>query len=893
MSELNLRMVITYVELQGICIFMLAWLLGGTIRHNILEQVRTSKKVIGVYVLYMIVLLSDSIRIVGEYFFPGKEIIVYITNDVWYLAGLWAPYLWLLYSEAESGSLHSKNKIFATIMAVPAAIISVLVCTTPWNHPVYSFDADGKIVSEDWYLVALIVMNLYLVIAAVLALIRAAKAPVRIERRLNLYLALFTVPCLSMDFVQYFTAYGLSCIGYTISLSIIYAFVITGRNREHIMLLNSLSEDYEGVFAVDVDRDRIRTIRALDDYSRRVVRHEGEISYSKRISNGIAINVVEDDRKRVEDSFDAENAYANLEGKTSFYINYRVKTLDGQEVYYQAKFVRAPWRDRRTFVLGIRNVDEGMREKIKRDDIIRILAEDYTGLYFLNIEAKTSEIVATNSRGMEETERRFVRSEDVTSAFATFVTSRVFPEDRPIIRDAMDYDVLRERLSHQKHYSIVFRRLYDGEYKYTEMVAAKAESVDEPPVMVAVGFAQVDREYREKMAKEKMLSDALKRADAANEAKSAFLFNMSHDIRTPMNAIIGFTDLARKHLNDTDKVDEYLDKISLSSQHLLELINEILDMSRVESGKISAEIKPVNLCKLADRLLTINNENAQKHEIELAVDTSGVKNCDVCADELHLNQILMNILSNGIKYTKPGGRVFMTVREVKNPAKDVGIYSFTVQDNGIGMSEEFVSHVFESFEREHNSTVSGIQGTGLGMSIVKRLVDFMGGNIEIHSALGRGTTVTVTVTLKILRKAERVEVEKPIEKINLEGKRVLVTEDNELNREIVDAILNEAGILTENAENGEAAVKLVESNDAGYYDCILMDIQMPVMNGYEATKKIRNMENGRKVPIIALSANAFDEAKQQSLEAGMNDHVTKPVNVKELLRAIERCVRND
>ena len=399
-------------------------------------------------------------------------------------------------------------------------------------------------------------------------------------------------------------------------------------------------------------------------------------------------------------------------------------------------------------------------------------------------------------------------------------------------------------------------------------------------------------QIEQKLAEDKLLLEkARKEAESASLAKSTFLFNMSHDIRTPMNAIIGFTGMARKNISDSAKVEDCLSKIEASSEHLLNLINEVLDMSRVESGKIHSDLKPLDLKAESEEIIFLNSENAKKHEIELCLECSSLQNKNVMADELHLNQILMNIIGNAIKYTESGGKVTYTVREESSDISGYGHYYFVVEDNGIGMSEEFLEHVYDSFSREETMTVNRIEGTGLGMSIVKRLVDYLDGTIDIKSVQGSGTTVTVGMYLKLTNQVEAVKTEEQPGEVDLTGRRVLLAEDNELNREIATDMLTESGLSVDCATNGLEALNLVIYHGVDYYDFILMDIQMPFMNGYEATDRIRALKGADKLVIIALSANAFDEDRKKSMEAGMNDHVAKPIKFNILKQTLAKYLK--
>lgn len=592
------------------------------------------------------------------------------------------------------------------------------------------------------------------------------------------------------------------------------------------------------------------------------------------------------------------------------------------------------------------------------------------------------------------------------------------------------WDTVRDYTG-QKTYDVKYRLLTrNAGWRWFHAAGRLSRREDGSPDTFVGFFVDIDDEKKMEAQLEAQradLQDALAAAQHANQAKTTFLNNMSHDIRTPMNAIIGFTSLAAAHIDNTEQVRDYLTKIATSSNHLLSLINDVLDMSRIESGKVKIEEKESSLPEILHDLKTIVQADLMSRQLDFYIDTVDVVNEHVLCDRLRLNQILLNLLSNAMKFTKPGGMISVRILQKRNAPEGYAAYEFQVKDTGIGMSQEFLKHVFDPFERERTSTVSGIQGTGLGMAITRNIVDMMGGTVSVDSEVGKGTTFTVSLRFKtcsgpvrqetipelqglralvvdddfntcssvtkmlagiglrpdwttsgkeavlrvklaseqddeyavyiidwlmpdmngvevvrrirgligedtpiiILTAYDWSDIEeearkagvtafcsKPIflselreilespyavknteedskESFSFHGKKLLLVEDNELNQEIAVAILQEVGFDVDVADDGAVAVKRMKEAVSGQYDLILMDIQMPVMNGYEATKQIRALEDPEiaGIPIIAMTANAFDEDKKAAMEAGMNGHLPKPIDVSKLLELLWEIVK--
>lgn len=413
------------------------------------------------------------------------------------------------------------------------------------------------------------------------------------------------------------------------------------------------------------------------------------------------------------------------------------------------------------------------------------------------------------------------------------------------------------------------------------------------PALATVGYWQFElRRYKDAVHAAE-LEKAAREAQAANVAKTRFLFNMSHDIRTPMNAIIGYAGLLATHLDERDRALDYLGKIRSSSDFLLSLINYVLEMARIESGKAALKLEPSDINELAASLKAVFDPLADEKHITTTC-TIDIQHPYVRSDQTKVREIFLNIISNAIKYTPEGGRVDFTMTELPGETPGTVRYKAVVQDDGIGMSAEYLPHLFEEFSREHTSTESRVIGTGLGLPIVKSLVQLMGGTIDVESTVGKGSTFTVVIPFPVISKEELTQQrEQPAAPAaGLAGKHLLLAEDNDLNAEIALTILQENGMIVNRAEDGIRCLELLGAKPAGYYDAVLMDIQMPCMDGYQAAQAIRALPDARStVPIIAMTANAFEEDKQRAFDAGMNDHISKPISVNALLAALRKNLK--
>lgn len=529
------------------------------------------------------------------------------------------------------------------------------------------------------------------------------------------------------------------------------------------------------------------------------------------------------------------------------------------------------------------------QEHLQRLEMIEGLSIDYESIFYVNLDLDRMRAYRVSERFQKQfpSDRPTCR---FTGFDADYIENWVYPDDREIVAGISDPSFIRRKLSKDKTYYVNYRIFRNGKPAYIQLRIVNVGREGRVS-QVVMGYRNIDDEILQELRQKQMLVDALEEAKTANKAKNLFLSNMSHDIRTPMNAIVGFTSLIRKNVEDKDKISGYLDRISKASDQLLQLLNDVLELSDIESGKIHLEEKECDLLEIVYQAKAAQLPLAEEKNLAFCIDVSRVKHHVIYTEPKKLSMILSYILDNAVKYTENGGRVSLVVTEEQGGREHHSMYRFVIEDTGIGMSTEFIKEIFEPFSREKNTTMSGIHGTGLGLTITKSLVDIMGATIEVESEAGRGSRFTITFPFRILERqtANKYETDHA-GTVNYEMGmgRILIVDDNEINLEIEREVLREGGFEVDTAKDGSIAVQKVAQSVPGYYDLILMDIQMPVMDGYSATKAIRRLENPwhANIPIIAVTANTFEEDRKMSLESGMNAHLPKPVDAVGLFNMI-------
>ncbi len=563
-----------------------------------------------------------------------------------------------------------------------------------------------------------------------------------------------------------------------------------------------------------------------------------------------------------------------------------------------ARIMRNPGNDHLECLLYGMDISEEVEQRKALESrahkhlaLFNALARDYLNVFLISPdldEAHTLKLDGYVTSGFNADESK---AHCYSRACARYINERVHPQDKDALRKAMEIEAVIAELTHSPEYVGSYRVLDQGEIHFYQFKYVLADN-DEG---ILAGFQNIDATIAAEREQQELLKTALDAAEEANRAKSSFLSSMSHDIRTPLNAILGFNDLAKKHLDDPEAVRRYLDKMSISGSHLLDLVNDVLDMSHIESGQVYLAEDRVDLSTMFADLHTMVAGSAKEAGIELVFDTASIQHPCVTGDELKLKKILMNILGNAVKFTGAGGTVVFSAEERSLHSSEFAHFLLRICDNGCGMSEEFQQHAFEAFAREHDSADGSASGTGLGLSIVKSLVNAMGGSINLKSTQGVGTEFTISLHLKVADGRATREPSAASGKLSndaLIGKRILLVEDNEFNREIACEILTEAGFAVSTAEDGQVALEAVANSASNPIDLILMDIQMPRMNGYEATQAIRELPDPARasLPIIALTANAFSSDRDEALAAGMDGHISKPIDVNTLIAKIRELL---
>ena len=667
---------------------------------------------------------------------------------------------------------------------------------------------------------------------------------------------------------------------------------------EHdLEIIDVLASEYSSVYYINLEKDSI-TPYSMNKESESLFgsRFRSGVSYSQVFDEFVDGVVWERDRQMVREAGAVENIKNELALQKTFITTYR-GNVGGRPHYCEMKFVKVgnEFDSPKAVALCLAEKDD----LILKDFVNDILYDDYVSIYFVNVEDNSFRTIKSSNLSWVDKRPAYSTYSYEIKKFSELVQ----PEFEQDWRKLSNLFYVQNFLKNAEQRELELKTL-SGEWLRAKFTTIERND-DNEVVSFVLSFMllsddQIEKnELDAKIAEQNdllekqqiMLQKALSMAQSSDRAKTAFLSNMSHDIRTPMNAIVGFTGLAIAHIDEKELVLDYLKKLAQSSNHLLSLINDVLDMSRIESGKMVLTENAENLNEIIEALVDI--VQADVHAKNLTFDVQmNVNNAGIMCDKLRLNQVLLNVLSNAIKYTHAGGSIVLQVNESKSLKPGAASFEFRIRDNGMGMNAEFLKMIYEPFTRANSSTVSGIQGTGLGMSITKNIVEMMGGFIEIFSEENKGTEVVIDIEF-MLHDRNRVGKKPFTFNFNFAGKKILLVEDNEMNRQIACDILADYGLQVFTAVNGREAVDMVKASKPGQYDLVLMDVQMPVMDGFTATHQIRMLKEKfqANIPIVAMTANAFEEDRRAAFDAGMNEHIAKPIDLEKMKYILARFLK--
>ena len=671
--------------------------------------------------------------------------------------------------------------------------------------------------------------------------------------------------------------------------------------REEMVISEALSQEYHSLLKLDAETGEISLYRTDGFGMKKEMLQEllESHDYAGKILDKYIDNfVVAEDQERVRNATRLEVLKQNVPDQGMYKVSY-LRIVDNKHAYYEMNTIKIKDNSGKVyFVIGMRDVDEKVRMQMKQDkememqrEIITALGYDYFSVLLVDLEKDHVTIFRQRSLNGKSIADLCAKYHNCWSEFIpNYARERVSDASYDEFMEKLSLDYIQ---SAKESYVSIYEYVSDDGIVYYQIKVSFVQKQDGHRVAV-VSTKNIDEIIRKEKQQEEILNKALIEAKVASKAKTDFLFNMSHDIRTPMNAIIGFTNLLEEHLDDREMLLNYIDKIKTSNEFLLSLINNVLEMAKIENGKEHLDESSTNMVDFYHAICTLFNTQMKEKGV-IFRHSLKIRHRNVMIDVTKMREILLNILSNALKYTPTGNSVTMTVTELPSEREGYAVYQTIIEDTGIGMSEEFLSHMFEYFSRERTTTESGVSGTGLGTAIVKKLVDLMHGTIDVESKLGEGTKITLKMSHQITENQnvqQNFQNEREYNTGDFTGKRILLAEDNDLNAEIAIAILEEHGLEVERAEDGIVCVNMIEKADADHYDLVLMDIQMPNMDGYKATQLIRQLPDKKKsrIPIVAMTANAFEEDKRNALAAGMDGFLSKPIVIKELIHILQNTM---
>lgn len=668
------------------------------------------------------------------------------------------------------------------------------------------------------------------------------------------------------------------------------SFSVDGISESAIHIKKFIDEIPGGFLIYQADGDE--KIIFVNKELLRIFRCETFSEFKELTGNSFRGLVYSEDLEEVEASIkqQIEESQDDLD-----YVEYRILAKDGTIRWVEdyGHFLRSDSMGDIFYVFitdATEKITRREREHLQRLEVIEGLSVNYASILYASLDKNSVLAYRLSTRLIKQFDK-ILKERKFDEFVKEYVNMWVHPDDRAIIEEKLSPEYIRATLGANKTYYVNFRCIQNNETQYLQLRLVNVGQCN-GEMQVVLGFRNIDEEVLQEMKQKKLLEEALNNAKLSYVAKNTFLSNMSHDMRTPLNAIFGYTALAKKNVKDSELTKSYLDKIETAGRSILNLVNRVLELSYMESQEFRIDEAQCNLHDVIQQVYRTALDEASAKDITISLHSSSLKHGDVYADKDKLKQILDRIVGNAVKYTRNGGHVDIDVTEESSASDDFSTFRFSVKDNGVGISEQFIKRIFEPFERENNTTLSGVYGSGLGLTIAKHLVDMMGGSIETNSVSGKGSVFTVSLNLRLQNTAQSATADTKKMLAYLKGKKILLVEDNEINLEIETEMLQDLGIKIVPAENGQIAVDKMSKAKPDEYVCVLMDIQMPVMDGRQAAAHIRKLPSAAaNTPIIALSANAFENDKKLSLEAGMNDHITKPLEIAAFLKSLAKYIK--
>ncbi|WP_432626826.1 ATP-binding protein [Brotaphodocola sp.] len=814
------------------------------------------------------------------------------------------------YSEKKYRSGLFKNRKFRILASAPLMLLGILLLVSFWTGWIFRVSAQGDYSRGPlYYVFYAIIAGGYMGWTTLVNIHRMIIQKDERKKKMAEQSFAYAIPVIAGTLIQMrFPEYPCSNMGLTTTILLMFIDaqeellrIRMEEEEKDRSILVSLCREFSNVYHVDLRKDTLEIIKQEETTNAAIsekLMQEGKLQYSCRIKDYYDHCIVQKAAPDFMEKMNAEHLMKVLEHQDRFVYRYRAKkNLVGREYFEAQAILIQEGDDEFQVVIGFRPIDDIVREEREHQELLERALRDVTmsneiisaisKIYFLIYQIDIENDFIEQISNREEIHRLTGQSGSASMMGRQIYTEMVAPEYREQVKGFFDLATLPDRLAHAETIMMEYMGLSGSWYSGRFIVKNRNEEGRVTHVLYVV--SAIDAQKRQEMEYQRQLHDSMMEAERANRAKTNFLRRMSHDIRTPINGVMGMATIAKRSLDDPDKQRQCLNKIISVSHFLLDLVNEVLDMNKLESGEIELENRPFDLQETLEEATTVVEEQAREAGLHFCEEYQELSHNKVIGSPLHLKRIVQNIMGNAVKYNREHGSIRVSCREVGSDEK-TATFEWICRDSGIGMSEEFQKRVFDPFAQEGDSARTTYAGTGLGLAIVKELIERMGGSIRFESKKGAGTTFFLRFVFEKDREVKASGETEVLPEVSLEGTRILLVEDNELNMEIAEYLLAEEGAVVDQAWNGKDAVEKFADSAPGTYEIILMDIMMPVMNGLEAAKQIRAMDrpDAATVPIIAMTANAFLEDIRRSREAGMNEHISKPLDISKFLLAVRK-----